>query len=73
MDLKLKKRVIKEKIDKTDDEKALWAIARILNLDQQNESEWHKQVVKERFADYERNPQNVISWKEIKKKWKNEV
>ncbi|MDZ4844414.1 MAG: addiction module protein [Chitinophagales bacterium] len=72
MDLKLKKRAIKARIDKTDDEKALWAIARILNLDQ-NEPEWHKQEVKERFADYERNPQNVISWKEIKKKWKDEV
>ncbi len=72
MDLKLKKRAIKARIDKTDDEKALWAIARILNLDQ-NELEWHKQEVKERFADYERNPQNVISWKEIKKKWKDEV
>lgn len=73
MDLKLKKRVIKDKIDKTDDEKALWAIAKILNLDLQNESEWHQQLVEERFADYQRNPQNVISWKEIKKKWKDEV
>ena len=73
MDLKLRKRALKAKIDKTDDEKALWAIARILNLDHQTESEWHKQEVKERFADYERNPQNVISWKEIKKKWKDEV
>lgn len=72
MDLKLKKRAIEARIDKTDDEKALWAIARILYIDQ-NEPEWHKQEVKERFADYERNPQNVISWKEIKKKWNDAV
>jgi hypothetical protein len=52
MDLKLRKRVIKEEIDKTDDEKALWAIARILNLDLQNESEWHQQLVEDRFTEY---------------------
>ena len=73
MTLKLKKRAIKDKIDKTDDEKALWAIARILNLDLQDETEWHKQLVEERFVEYQRNPQNVINWKDIKKKWKNEV
>jgi Putative addiction module component len=27
---------------------------------------WHKKIVEERLEDYERNPQNFISWEEVK-------
>lgn len=73
MDLLLKKREIKERVDKVEDEKILSAIARLLNLEEVESPGWHKQIVEERFEEYERNPQNVISWEEIKKKWKDEL
>ncbi len=28
--------------------------------------DWHKKIVEERLENYERNPQNVISWEEVK-------
>jgi len=28
--------------------------------------DWHKKTIEERLEDYERNPQNVISWEEVK-------
>ena len=28
--------------------------------------DWHKEIVGERLDDYKRNPQNVISWEEVK-------
>ncbi len=73
MDLQLTIREIKNELDKVHDEKTLWAIARILNLNQSESPEWHRQMVEERFTDYERNPQNVISWEDLKKKWKNDL
>lgn len=30
--------------------------------------EWHKEIIQERMEDYERNPNNVISWEELKSK-----
>lgn len=73
MDLTIAKREIKEEVDRIEDEKVLWAIARLLKLDEHQSPDWHKQIVEERFVEYEKNPQNVISWEDIKKKWKDEV
>lgn len=28
--------------------------------------DWHQKIVEERLEDYERNPENVISWEEVK-------
>lgn len=73
MDLLFTKREIISEVDKLSDEKILTAIARLLNLNTNDSSQWHSSTVEERFAEYERNPQNVISWDELKKKWKNEI
>lgn len=73
MNLLVTKKEIKEELDKVNDENILLAIARLLKLEKQDSPEWHKQIVEERFIEYERNPQNVISWEDIKRKWKDEV
>jgi putative addiction module component (TIGR02574 family) len=28
--------------------------------------EWHRQVLRERLADHERNPQDVVPWEEVR-------
>ncbi len=33
--------------------------------------DWHKEITEERAADYELNPQNAISWDELRSKIEN--
>lgn len=73
MDVQATIEEIKKELDSVKDEKVLWAIARILNLNSSESPDWHRQMVEERFVEYERNPQNVIGWEELKKKWKDEL
>ncbi len=70
MNIQIKKKVIKEKIDEIDDERELRAIAQILNLHQDDDTVWHQQLLQERFEEYQKNPENVITLEELKKKWK---
>ena len=55
MNLLLTKKEIKEEVDKVNDANILLAIARLLNLEKQDSPEWHKQLVEERFVEYQRN------------------
>ncbi len=68
MDLSLKKREIIEEIGKTNDEKLVWAIARLLHLDEDMETpEWHKQILEERTEKYESGKGKLKNWDEVQK------
>jgi hypothetical protein len=69
MDLLDKKRGIKAEIDKIDDEKLVWAIARLLHLDDEGETPaWHKEMVHERAAKYEKSDAALKDWEKVQKK-----
>ncbi len=68
MDLLVKKREIKAEIDKIEDEKLVWAIARLLQLDDEGEvPEWHKQIVQERLVKYEKGSSKLKDWDKVQK------
>ena len=69
MDLLLKKREIKAEIDKIEDEKLVWAIARLLHLDDEGETpDWHKQIVQDRVAKYEKGDSKLKDWDSVQDK-----
>lgn len=68
MNIELKKKEIKDEIEKTEDEKLLWAIARLLHIDDDGEvPEWHKTIVRERTEKYEKNSNDLLNWDDAKK------
>ncbi len=68
MDLLLKKREIIEEISKTDDEKLVWAIARLLHLDEDMDvPEWHKQILEERSEKYITGNASTENWDDVQK------
>jgi len=68
MDLLTKKREIKAEIDKIEDEKLVWAIARLLHLDDDAEiADWHLNLVKERTAKYGKDESKLKDWDEVQK------
>ncbi len=68
MDLTLKKNQIKKEIDKIEDEKLVWAIARLLHLDDEGDiPEWHWGVVKERAAKYAKGKSKMKDWDGVRK------
>ena len=50
------------------DDRLLMLIYGMILTDKQGYAtpEWHKKIIEERLEEYERNPQNVISWEEFK-------
>jgi len=52
------------------DDRLLKLIYGLILADQESYKtpEWHKQVISERLEEYERNPDNVISWEELRTK-----
>ncbi len=68
MDLTTKKLEIKAEIDKIEDEKLVWAIARLLHLDDDYETpEWHKQIVAERVEKYSKDNSTLKNWDDVQK------
>ena len=70
MDIELIKKEIYQELVSTTDEKLLWAIARLLHIDDDSSPEWHRNIVEDRFEKYQANPTNVISWEELQKQLK---
>ena len=63
-----KKREIKQEIDQIDDEKLVWAIARLLHLDDEEPiPEWHLTILQERIEKYEKSSTQMKDWEEVKK------
>jgi hypothetical protein len=70
MNIELMKKEIYQELVTTTDEKLLWAIARLLHLDDDSSPEWHRNIVEERFEMYHANPTDVITWGELQKQMK---
>ena len=67
MNISEKKQEIKSEIDKIDDEKLLWAIARLHLDDEGDVPDWHKQILQERLEKYESGNAKMKDWEEVKK------
>ena len=58
-------------IHKTDDERVLFAINRLLQIDEQEEiPEWHKQVLNEREEKIKKGDEEFYDWDDIKEEIK---
>jgi len=67
MDILEKKREIISEIDRIDDEKLLWAIARLLHLDDDDLPAGHKEILNERLEEYQKGNIKMTDWEEVKK------
>lgn len=66
MDLTAKKHEIIDLINKSNDEKLIEAIARLLHLDDYtNIPEWHRQIVEERIVKYEAGGGKMKNWEQV--------
>jgi hypothetical protein len=59
-----------EAIRETDDERILFAISRLLQVDE-DIPDWHKEILQERSDKMERGEEKLYDWEEIKDKLKN--
>ena len=66
MTIDSEKKEIIRKILKTEDEWILKAIRKLLDLRVDDTSDVHSQILNERIAEYETNPDKVIDWEELK-------
>lgn len=68
MNILEKKEEIKAEIDKTSDEKLIWALARLMHLDDDDDiPEWHKQILEERLEKHEKGTAKMKDWDEVRK------
>lgn len=56
-----------EAIRQTDDERILFAINRLLQIEEDEIPEWHKEIVAQRLEDIEEGRAVFHSWDEVKK------
>ena len=74
MDIAEKKRLITSKIDEIQEEWLIRAIEKLLGIEDYDETpDWHLPLVNERLEQYQKNPNDVVKWEDIKKRWKNEI
>ncbi len=74
MDLAEKKRQIVNRIDEIQDEWLIRAIEKLLDIEDYDDTpDWHRSLLSERLEQYEKKPNDVIKWEDIKKRWKNEL
>jgi len=59
-----------EAIRETDDERILFAIGRLLQVDEEI-PDWHKEILQERSDKLERGEEKQYDWDEVKDKLKN--
>ncbi len=67
MEVTDKSRII-EAIQKTDDERILFAIKRLLLIEEEEIPEWHKEVLHERLKTIEEGNAKFYPWEEVKDK-----
>jgi len=67
MNIVEKKLEIISEISKTDDEKLLDEIDRLLHLDEAEIPEWHKKILEERLKDDEAGNSVWLDWEEVEK------
>ena len=62
------KEKIIEAIQQTDDERILFAIKRLLQIEEDEVPEWHKEVVEQRWKEMNEGKAEFVSWEEVKDK-----
>ena len=63
------KKELHEYIDEADVRLLNLIYGMVLADQQSNEApDWHQKVIEERLVEYEKNPDNVIAWEEVKSK-----
>ena len=74
MDIAEKKKLIVDRIEGIQEEWLIRAIEKLLDIEDNEESpDWHMPMVNERLEQYEANPNDVVKWEDIKKRWKDEL
>jgi hypothetical protein len=69
MNILEKKQEIKSEIDRIEDEKLLWAVARLLQIEEEEDiPEWHKQILEERIKKHGSGQLKMKNWEEVKKR-----
>ncbi len=53
-------------INNTEDERILFAIKRLLQIDEDEVREWHKEIVEQRYKDMQEGKAEFINWEEMK-------
>lgn len=57
-----------EAIQQTEDERILFAICRLLQLDEADVPEWHREIVEQRWNEMKEGKAEFVSWEEVKEK-----
>lgn len=57
-----------EAIQQTEDERILFAINRLLQIEQEEIPEWHQEIVMQRWKDMKEGKAEFVSWEEVKDK-----
>jgi hypothetical protein len=66
MNDQIDKSKIIEAIKETDDERILFAINRLLQIDEENIPEWHKEIVEQRWKEMQGGKAEFTRWEDIK-------
>ena len=53
-------------IYETDDERILFAIERLLQIEEENVPEWHREVIEQRWKDMQEGKAEFLNWEEVK-------
>ena len=62
-----KSRII-EAIEQTEEERILFAIQRLLQIEEEDIPEWHREIVEQRWKDMKEGKAEFKSWDEVKDK-----
>ena len=68
MDNPIDKSKIITAINETDDERVLFAINRLLKIDDDEVPEWHKEIVEQRWKEMKDGTAQFVKWEDIKDK-----
>lgn len=55
-------------INETDDERVLFAINRLLKIDDDDIPEWHKEIVEQRWKEMKDGTAQFVKWEDVKDK-----
>lgn len=70
MSVKELKQKIHDAIEKTNDEDQLIRVLDVLESDEDEVPDWHKNILEERWVEYQKSPDKVISYEEWNRKMK---
>ncbi len=57
-----------EAIQQTDDERILFAINRLLQIEEDETPEWHREIVMQQWKEMKEGKVEFVSWEEVKEK-----